>query len=125
MRTNRVQIKIQTLEEGTADILHLIDDLKAGKKPKPQNVLAFETLEAMRKFLTPQRQLLLRVVRRMKPTSVYELAKTLGRERKAVAEDLKVLEDLGLIAFRTSIHDGRARSQPIAKFDGADIHVSW
>jgi predicted transcriptional regulator len=105
--------------------LQIIRDLKAGKKVVPRNVLAFESLETMRKFLTPQRQLLLRVVRRMKPSSVYQLAQLLGRDRKAVDEDLKVLEELGLLTFRTSVHNGRARVQPVTKFDGADIHVSW
>lgn len=125
MRTKRIQIKIQTSEEGTQELLKFMRDVKAGKDPPSQYVLAFESLETMRKFLTPQRQLLLRVVRRMKPASVYELASLLGRDRKGVTEDLKVLEDLGLISFKTAIHNGRARSQPIAKFDGADIQVSW
>ena len=84
-----------------------------GKAPKSTINIGFPTLERLRQFLTPQRQLLYRVLRRRQPGSVYELAKMLGRPYKAVAEDLKVLKEMHLVRFKAEIHNGRARSKPI------------
>lgn len=125
MRVKRVQIKVQSLEEQSIEFERVLAAARAGKKIKPVRVLAFESAAVMRKFLTPRRQLLIRVIRRKEPSSVYELAALLGRDRKAVAEDLKVLEDLGLISYRSSIHKGRARSQPVTDYDAVDLRVSW
>lgn len=84
-----------------------------GKKVKEPFVVSFQNLDALRQFLTPQRQLLYRVLRRKEFDSVYALSKFMKREYKAIVEDLKVLKELGLIRFETSIHNGRARSSPV------------
>jgi predicted transcriptional regulator len=86
---------------------------KAKRTAKGRIVHSYPTLEHVRQFLTPQRQLLYRVLRRKQPGSVYELAKMLGRPYKAVFEDLKVLKEMNLIRLQTGIHNGRARSKPI------------
>lgn len=125
MRVKRVQIKVQSLEEQSIEFERVLAAARAGKKIKPVRVLAFESAAVMRKFLTPKRQLLIRMIRRKEPSSVYELAGIVGRDRKAVAEDLKVLENLGLISYRTSVRNGRARSQPVTAYDAMDIRVSW
>ena len=117
MRVKKMQIKIQSFEEGMDEATKVIQDLEAGKKVKPRHILAFESLDVMRKFLTLQRQILLRVIRRKKPQSVYELAKIVGRDRKAVTEDLKVLEEMGLVTFETTVYNGRARSKPVSTYD--------
>lgn len=125
MRVKRLQIKVQSLEEQSIEFGRVLAAARAGKKIKPVRVLAFESAAVMRKFLTPKRQLLIRMIRRKEPSSVYELAGIVGRDRKAVAEDLKVLENLGLISYRTSVRNGRARSQPVTAYDAMDIRVSW
>ncbi|HEX9816379.1 MAG TPA: hypothetical protein VGB18_05320 [Candidatus Thermoplasmatota archaeon] len=73
----------------------------------------FEDLDTLRQFLTPQRQLLFRVLRRKEFGSVYELAKFMKREYKAIVEDLKVLREMGLLRFETEVVNGRARSKPV------------
>jgi predicted transcriptional regulator len=124
MSTKKIEIKVQSHEEGTQEALQALHDLQSGKMKRSQYVLAFENLETMRKFLTPQRILLFRFIKRAKPKSVYELANLLGRDRKAVAEDLKILENLGLVSFKTSVHNGRARVKPITLYDSLQMRVS-
>ena len=83
------------------------------RKSPPRVVENFEDLDTLRQFLTPQRQLLFRVLRRKEFGSVYELAKFMKREYKAIVEDLKVLREMGLLRFETEVVNGRARSKPV------------
>ncbi|HLE48086.1 MAG TPA: HTH domain-containing protein [Candidatus Thermoplasmatota archaeon] len=113
----KIEIKILGDDESRhrwdAQTMNVIRAVDAGRPMRPKAVLGFDSLESLRKFLTPQRQLLYRVLKRKQPQSVYELAKMLGRDRKAVAEDLKVLQEMMLVRFRTTVHNGRARLQPV------------
>ena len=59
--------------------------------------VSFTSIEAARNFLTPARLALLRAIRGRQPGSVYALAKIVGRDLKNVQQDLKILEQHGLI----------------------------
>ena len=91
----------------------MIEEFGKARRKEDRYVFAFEDIDTLRQFLTPQRQLLYRVLRRKEFGSVYELAKFMKREYKAVVEDLKVLREMGLVKFESSVHNGRARSKPV------------
>jgi len=61
------------------------------------SVLSFEDLPLLLKTLTPARWVLLERLRKERAASIYELAKSLGRDYKNVHTDVSRLAELGLI----------------------------
>jgi predicted transcriptional regulator len=59
----------------------------------------------MRAVLTNNRLLILKTIRERNPQSVYELAKILERDLKNVNQDLKLLEEIGLVTLEKSETD--------------------
>ncbi len=57
----------------------------------------FTSREAARALLTRNRLALLRAVGARRPRSIYELARTLNRDLKNIQEDLRLLEEYGLV----------------------------
>ena len=72
--------------------------LATGRKaPLPLEVLSFSDLPLLLKTLTRARWELLKMLKKQGPTSVFALAKTLGRDYKNVHTDVAALAALGLI----------------------------
>src|SRR3989304_641066 len=72
------RIQIKSLEEGVKDFRATWKAVAAGKKVTPRKGTYFTSLEAARKVLTPKRLQLLRVIRKGRPDSVYQLAPPAG-----------------------------------------------
>jgi predicted transcriptional regulator len=89
----------------------------------PVRRFAFRSLDDLRSFLTPARLRLLRLIRKDHPGSVYALAKLAGRDRKAVAADLAILTELGLVRLTKPRGEGRARSVPQVPYTRIEIGV--
>ena len=68
-----------------------------GRPMKPLRVLTLDTLPALLKSLSPARVVLIDVLRKGGPTSIYELSKRLQRNYKNVHTDVVQLASLGLI----------------------------
>ena len=84
--------------------------LASGRRPPaPVAVLAFADLPLLLKTLTPARWALLAHLRKTGPSSVYALAKDLGRDYKNVHTDVTQLLRLGLVE----------------KTDEARVRVAW
>ena len=56
--------------------------------------------------------------------NIYELAKLLGRDFKAVRHDIRLLEQFGLIELISSIKQGRERLRPVVDADKLVITVN-
>ncbi len=111
-----------------ATLADSISDFKAGVKRMLSG--RGETLhsvsmkpEELRAFLSSERFRLVKLIRRHKPSSVYELAKLSGRDRMAVTMDLKLLEALRFVRLKRSSGTGRARSMPIVPYEAIRIAI--
>jgi predicted transcriptional regulator len=82
---------IRAVEKGTAQ--------KGGK------IIYVDSLEAARRLLTPQRLKMLGIIKREKPSSLYELAKRMGKDFGAIYRDVGILSEAGLIQ-REGYHEG-------------------
>src|SRR5689334_13754062 len=72
--------------------------LATGRKaPEPLAVLSFADLPLLLKTLTPARWEMLKKLRHAGPTSVFALARLLGRDYKNVHTDVARLAEIGLI----------------------------
>jgi len=112
------QIKTRTItiaEKGGAfsTIFHKI---KSSKKTSG--------IESLRSLLSNEKARLLHIVKTKQPSSIYELAKLLGRDFKAVRSDIKLLEQFGFIELISSIKNNRERLKPIVDADRLVITVN-
>ena len=120
MRVKEVLIKIEGLEEAGKRVAEVYNKTKAGKKIASEEILAFENLEALRRVLTSRRISLLRIVRAKKPKTIYALAKLANRAYPNVFQDVKILEELGLIA----LEEDNNGLEPVAKYNALKITIS-
>jgi predicted transcriptional regulator len=83
----------------------------------------FSGILALRQLLTSEKSRMLDVIKTKDPTSIYDLAKKLGRNFKAVSDDLKLLEKFGFIEFVEEKTKNRIRHRPILVVDTVTIHI--
>ena len=83
----------------------------------------FEGLTALRQLLTKEKARVLHVIKHHKPKSIYELAKKLGRNFKAVNDDVKLLERFGFIDFIEEKTKNRIRHRPEIVVDTLTLHI--
>ena len=72
--------------------------------PEPVTRIYFESAEALSRVLTRQRQNLLQVLHANGGLSIRALAALLGRDYKNVHQDVKILEESGLIERDSKHH---------------------
>jgi predicted transcriptional regulator len=99
MRVKKIDIGIKGLKESLKDFSMAWGKIASGKKIKEEKGLYFDSIDTMRAILTNKRLLILKTVREQSPSSVYELAKMLGRDLKNVNQDLKLLAEVGLVTL--------------------------
>jgi len=77
----------------------------------------------LRSMLSPEKARLLHIIKAKQPNSLYELAKILGRDFKAVRHDVSVLEHFGMIEM-IPVHKGkRKKLKPILVIDELKINL--
>jgi predicted transcriptional regulator len=77
----------------------------------------------LRKLLSNERAKLIHVIKTKQPGSIYELAKILGRDFKAVRQDIRLLEQFDLIELISSIKNSRERLRPLIDTDKLVITI--
>ena len=84
----------------------------------------FAGLETLRKIITKEKARILYTIKNNKPSSIYELAKILGREFKTVREDVKLLERFGFISLVIEKKGNRERLRPVIDVDRINIEIN-
>lgn len=123
MRARKLEVRIRSMKEELDELDVRIRDAIAGKPVKPRETLSSPSEAAMMSVLTPSRLFLLKVIRRRKPKSIYELAKLVERDRKAVTDDVQILKRLGLINLRRTKVGKRAYTEPTAPYSSLHFDV--
>ncbi len=83
----------------------------------------FDSLLALRQLLSNEKARILHIIKNKEPKSVYELAKILGRNFKAVSDDIKLLERFGFIELIQEKTKNRKRHRPIVIID--EMHINF
>ena len=82
---------------------------KPGYSRKDYN---FEDLSQLRHLLSNEKARILEVIKSQNPSSIYELAKKLGRNFKAVNDDIKLLKKFGFVELKEEqLRKGEGLSQ--------------
>jgi predicted transcriptional regulator len=118
MKVKNVTIGIKSIEEVLNGAKSVMKRLERGDKVRKRRPgIYFESLEIMRKAITPERVKILKVIKEKHPASIYELAKLLNRNLKNVADDVHYLAELGLIELEKGKSNGREKIMPIVNYD--------
>lgn len=109
------KIMIKSLKNILSDTVKKVEAIERGEKLKPVRgpEVYFTSFEALRKVLTPRRLELLHLIKAKKPSSINELARMAKRDVKNIAEDVKYLEQVGLIEKKETAR----RTAPVVTYD--------
>jgi predicted transcriptional regulator len=98
MKKKKVTMGIRSMDEVLEEMADTAKAVSAGKKVKPKgHRLFFTSPEALRRFLTPKKLELIRLIRKRHPNSINELAALAHRDFKRVYEDVVSLSEAGLV----------------------------
>ncbi len=120
MKIRKVRIGIKSIEDALNDAKETMKKLERGEKVKKETGVYFTSLEAFRKALTPKRLELLHIVKAKNPSSINELARTAKRDIKNVADDVKYLEQIGLIEKK----EMDRKTKPVIKYDEILLQIA-
>jgi predicted transcriptional regulator len=122
MKIKKVRLEIQDENEFISEVKRDLKKIAKGESIKNQSTLSFESLKAMRRFITDERLKILKTVRKYRPKSIYELAGILKRDTKNVSDDVHFLSDLGLLDIKES-KDGRKKTAPMVNYKKIMIEI--
>ena len=114
MKTKIREITI-TASKGTFNIFK-----KAGVSKENYD---FSGVLALRQLLSNEKARILHVIKTEKPSSIYDLAKKLGRGFKSVNDDIKLLQRFGFIELTEEKTKNRVRHKPEIVVDTITIHL--
>lgn len=92
---------------------------KQGSSRKDYN---FGDISSLRHVLSNEKARILNVIKAENPSSIYDLAKKLGRGFKSVSDDLSLLKKFGFITLKEEKTKNRKRLKPIIVVDTLTIH---
>ncbi len=116
MKVKNVTVRIKSLEDVFEEAKDVMKRLEKGEKVKKHEGISFENLDVMRKVLTEERLRILKTIKKEHPTSIYQLAKILGRDMKNTFDDVQYLAQAGFIELKKT-KEGREKATPLVKYD--------
>jgi predicted transcriptional regulator len=108
-----LRVTVQDSEEFATAVHDALDDLAAGESVDSTPGLTFSSYEELTSTFTPQVLALIEAIRREEPASINAAARVVDRDVKNVHDELKRLEQLGVIYFED---EGQAK-RPVVWFD--------
>ncbi len=122
MKTKKIVIKSK--EEFDAKTLSSAKRLDRGEKVKSLKGEYFESLEAVRNFLTEKRLELWRAIRDQAPKSLTDLARLVKRDYKDVHQDVSILVEVGLVDLRKPKGSKTRALRPVSLVDQLKFQVA-
>lgn len=116
MKVKNVMIRIKSLEDVFEEVKDVMKRLEKGEKVKKHEGISFENLDVMRKVLTEERLRILKTIKKEHPSSIYQLAKMLGRDMKNTFDDVQYLVQAGFIELKKT-KEGREKATPLVTYD--------
>jgi predicted transcriptional regulator len=119
-----VAFRIEPFAESLNRFKETFKAVQAGRHIEPQEIVGLTSLEAARKFLTRERLALLHTIRSRHSGSIYELAKMTGRDLKNVQEDVRILDQHGLIRIAKHPRGSRSVKVPRVPFEEIALKIA-
>ncbi len=118
------KIVIKSREEFNKEVLDAAKKIDKGEKVKSLKGQSFESLEAVRVFLTEKRLELWRTIRDKAPNSLVELARLVKRDYKDVHQDVSILVEVGLVDLRKPKNAKTRALKPVSLVDLLEFKVA-
>ena len=113
MKVRKVKFAIRSTDDVLKEAAETMKRVARGKRVKPKGRrLFFTSPEALRRFLTPKKLELIRLIRERHPGSINKLAALAHRDFKRVYEDVMSLVGAGLVDL--SKDKGRRKAPQVA-----------
>ncbi len=123
IKAKQLKLYIENTETFKEKIKNELTAINKGRaKTLKEDSISFQSIDQFRKFLTPKRLQLLRIIRHKKPGSIYELAKFVERTPENVNADIKFLEGLGFVEL-SKIKDIRKKVVPEVSYDKLTLEI--
>ncbi|RLI89129.1 MAG: ArsR family transcriptional regulator [Archaeoglobales archaeon] len=124
IKVKEIKVVVRPLEEDFNEIAEAFRRIERGEElgELGGEKIVVESLDVLRKVLTPERLRILHTIKEKQPESIYELAKLLGRDRSSVVKDLEYLKLLGFVEFE-EVRDKRDKKRPIVAYDEIKISI--
>ncbi len=120
MKVKRIKVGFKDLKTALDEFVKTAEALERGEKVKKETGVYFTSLEAFRKAVTPKRLELLHIIKAKKPSSINELARMAKRDIKNVADDVKYLEQIGLVEKK----EIDRKTKPVINYDRIDLEIA-
>ncbi|MSS74470.1 hypothetical protein EXS72_02410 [Candidatus Pacearchaeota archaeon] len=85
----------------------------------------FKSIASLRSLLSNEKMKIIHTIKTKNPNSIYNLAKIVGRDFKAVSEDIKLLEQFGIIDLIKEKTGNRERLKPVLIIDSIKIEIQF
>ena len=105
-----------TLAEKEGGFSYILNKIQGTKKNSD--------ISNLRQLLSNEKARLLHIAKTKQPDSIYELAKLLGRDFKAVRHDIRILEKFGFIELISNHKKGRELLKPVVDADKVIITIN-
>jgi predicted transcriptional regulator len=122
MKVKEIRVVVRPMEEDLEEVVDALKRVERGEEFEDEKIVV-ESLDVLRKILTPERLRILQVIRNERPGSIYELAKMLDRDRAAVVRDLEYLQQLGLVEFEEERKGKRRSRKPVVPYDEIEVSI--
>ena len=120
MKIKKIKISIKDLKTALNEFAGRAEAIERGEKVKKETGVYFTSFEAFRKALTPKRLELLHIIKTKNPSSINELARIAKRDVKNIAEDVKYLEQIGLVVKK----EADRRTKPVINYDRIALEIA-
>jgi len=85
----------------------------------------FSGFQDLRQLLSKEKAKILHTIKNKNPDSIYQLSRFLGRDFKAVFQDLKVLKKFGFIDLVQEAKGNRKRLKPVLAIDSLQVNIGF
>nr|MBI4156640.1 hypothetical protein [Candidatus Woesearchaeota archaeon] len=117
-----MKIRIESKEDYWKRATKEAREIDNGKRQSFESSLSFISLKQFRNFMTPGRLEILKVIKKRKPKSIYELAKMLDRDVDNVNREVKLLALYKLLILKNG--NGKRKTViPRVDFDEIRINI--
>jgi len=120
MKAKKIRIGFKDIGTALDAFVESGEALTRGEEVREEAGVYFTNIEAFRKAVTPRRLELLNVIKKTRPSSINELASLAHRDIKNVAEDIKLLAQVGLL----DLNEVQNRMAPEVDYDEIDVRIA-
>ncbi|MBF0259940.1 MAG: MarR family transcriptional regulator [Desulfamplus sp.] len=121
MKIRKVQIGIKDARALLKDFVETCESLQKGEDVKQEKGVYFTSIEAFRRAITPKRLELLQCIKNHNPVSIRHLSTLIKRDIKNVSDDIRFMEQVGLIDFKES---NERNVKPFVSYDKIMIEIA-